>query len=113
LYWEADGPIERRYKYVLQLVIKDAAGQLHSLPKTEREPYDGSLPTTEWPEGKIVTELTDASGAPWPESVQGQLYLALQMYDAETQEKLPVTVLAGGEATEDGMTALLPAPAIP
>ena len=71
LYWEASGPIERRYKYVLQLVVRDEGGQLHTLPKTEREPYDGSLPTMEWPEGKIVTELTDAPGAPWPEGVRG------------------------------------------
>ncbi len=110
LYWQANGPIERRYKYVLQLVVKDADGRLHALPRTEREPFDGSLPTMEWPQGKIVTELTDAPGAPWPEGVEGRLYLALQMYDTETLEKLPVTALAGGETTDDGMTLLLSVP---
>jgi hypothetical protein len=108
LYWQAARPIERRYKYVLQVVGSDVSGEPVALPKTEREPYDGVLPTTVWPAAKIVAELTDAAGAPLPAGGDGQTYLALQVYDAETLEKLPVSAGAGAEIGEDGTTLLLP-----
>jgi hypothetical protein len=54
----------------------------------------------------------EADGArhstPWPPAPRSDLHLSLQVYDAETQTKLPVTAGASGQVTADGQTLILP-----
>jgi len=106
LYWQATAPIDDRLKYVLALAREGADGPINVAPVTEREPYDGFLPTTAFPVGEIVVERTDVALP--PSGLSAGYALALQLYDAEGLEKLPVVVGAGGRAAADGHTALLP-----
>ncbi len=108
LYWQPLQKIDRRYKYALRLVSLAADGSLRTLASTEHEPYDGRLPTNWWAPGPEIYEYTglpqvDVSGVP-----PGSLRLALQMYDAETLEKLPVTRAPDGGALADEYTVLMP-----
>lgn len=126
LYWEAAAPTDRRYKYQVKLVevLDDGAQRLISL--VEQEPYAGAIPTIYWDPGKIVVDYTELPPAQWPRlsaSEDADRYrLLLQVYDAETLEKLPVTSIgadtgldtdgqanSGGiSVTEDGTTIILP-----
>ncbi len=106
LYWQALKPPERRYKYILRWVVKDEAGQEHVQAITEHEPYDGVLPTTDWKPGTTIREYSTI--LPPARPVPGEAYLTLQMYDAETLEKLPVTQADGVKAGDDGQTLILP-----
>lgn len=104
LYWQALRPIERRYKYILRLV---ASGQQEVISITEREPYDGALPTTQWQPGKTVIEYSGVTSPDHPKDEPGCCFLTVQMYDAETLEKLPITRSAGAPIGEDGQTLIL------
>jgi hypothetical protein len=106
LYWQAEEPLRRRYKYVLQQMASDGVAG----PRTEREPYDGFLATTDFPTGAVVVERTDiAPGL----TTTGPASLALQVYDSETQEKLPAFASAGAGVANDGQTVLLPVTGAP
>ncbi len=108
-YWQAVNPLSRRYKYILRLDAAADDGALRPLSIAETEPYNGFLPTTLWPPGATVVEQT---GLPMPAAADlRQSRLILQVYDAETLEKLPVQRLVGAAAGDDPFTViLLPAP---
>jgi 4-amino-4-deoxy-L-arabinose transferase-like glycosyltransferase len=108
LYWQPVQPMDRRYKYVLRLQSDDNASGTKTLSITEREPYDSSLPTTQWPSGQTILEYTSLPPVPRDRTADKQLHLALQVYDAETLAKLPVTQADGAEVSDDGLTLLLP-----
>ncbi len=108
LYWQALRPIERRYKYILRLIADGGNGQQEVISITEREPYDGALPTTQWQPGKTVIEYSGVASLDRPEGEVGCCVLTVQMYDAETLEKLPITRSAGAQIGEDGQTLILP-----
>ena len=105
LYWQAQRPLERRYKYVAQLVRPgDGSG---TFPPTEREPYDGFLPTVWWPQEQIVMELSQLAGPdPGAEGTEG-LQLLVFLYDSESLERLEVTSAGLGQV-EEGTRLLLP-----
>ncbi len=107
LYWQAVGnKPELRYKYVLSLVAPgEGAPQL--LGVTEREPYEGDIPTTFWDPGKIIAEYVELGATPAP-PYSAQPVLTLRMYDPETLEPLPVTESGSNELLEDGFTVVLP-----
>ncbi len=109
LYWQAIQPLPRRYKYILRLEAASADGTSRPLSITETEPYNGFLPTTMWSPGATVVEQT---GVPMPAAADlPRVRLILQVYDAETLEKLPVQRLIGAGAGDDPFTVLLlPAP---
>jgi Dolichyl-phosphate-mannose-protein mannosyltransferase len=108
LYWQAEQPLTRRYKYILRLEEAAADGTIQTVRSTEREPYDGALPTTAWPPGKEVVEYSEV-GAPADWNRAPERYrLALQMYDAETLAKLPVTTHGDVPSGLDGETLVLP-----
>ncbi len=108
LYWQAVRPIDRRYKYILRMQSDGNAGGSETLSMTEREPYDGNLPTIQWQSGQTIVEYTSLPPIPPGRTTGEQSRLALQIYDAETLEKLPITEAQGGEVVDDGQTLLLP-----
>jgi hypothetical protein len=107
LYWQAMVPLDRRYKYILRLEADCAEPGKHVLALTEREPYDTGLPTTAWPPGSTIVEYSGTI-SPGPGSTGEQPEcLTLQVYDAETQQKLPVSRATGVRQAPDGLTAIL------
>jgi uncharacterized membrane protein len=115
LYWQALQPLTRRYKYILRMEEVTAAESggggditVRAASTTEREPYDGAFSTTSWPPEKVVVEYTEV-GAPaeW-NRISDRYRLVLQMYDAETLTKLPVTTSGDVGLGPDGETLVLP-----
>ncbi len=105
LYWQPVSPISRRYKYILRLVSDGNGDERQVLGTTETEPYNGFLPTTAWPAKSMIIEY---SGVPSLRDAKPRpTRLVLQVYDAETLEKLPVTQASGAEPVEDTNTILL------
>lgn len=104
LYWQALEKPDRRYRYIWSLVEENAAGEQRTLATVEREPYEGDIPTLYWDPGKTIMEFIEfpptAPGEP-----NARRFYTLQVYDAETWEKLPVTRITGGEIGDDGVTA--------
>ncbi len=114
LYWEAEQKTDRRYKYILQLVQTHEDGSEEVIVMTEREPYTGATPTTYWDPGKIIVEYGEFPPTDW-RSIRSDLvehperyHLALNVYDAETLEKLAVTQSGDVQVTDDSTTALFP-----
>jgi len=109
LYWQPLAPLTRRYKYILaaDVVVETShATSLRPQP-TETEPYSGFLPTPTWPAHATIIEYT---GVHAPATRNGvAMRLTLQVYDAETLEKLPVARADGVEAGADPFTVVLSA----
>lgn len=107
LYWEVTATPDRRYRYIWRRLVRGADGVFHELGAVEREPYEGDAATLYWDPDRIIMEYLEMPPllvAP----VAGQHFYALEMYDAETLEKLPVTTIEGGEIAADGVAALFP-----
>ncbi|MEJ5198891.1 MAG: glycosyltransferase family 39 protein [Anaerolineae bacterium] len=101
LYWQPLRPLTRRYKYILAVETLHAT----SLQPTETEPYSGFLSTPTWPPNATIVEYT---GVQLPADVgPGAVRLKLQVYDAETLEKLPVARADGVQAGADPFTIVL------
>jgi hypothetical protein len=98
LYWQSLQPLSSHYKYILRLEEVGSDESVRPVSFTEREPYDGTLPTTAWPAGQVVVEYSEV-GAPTGWNPTTERYrLVLQMYDAQSLVKLPVT--AQGDVPE-------------
>jgi len=109
LYWAPVQPVERPYKYLLQLEAVAPDGAVQILAVTEREPYNGFLPTSWWTPGPYIFEYSELAVPP-DLPADADLRLTLQIYDLETLEKLPVTRADGAQVAEDGITLILPYP---
>jgi hypothetical protein len=118
LYWQTESPTPHHYKYNLRLVESGEDGQVHVLSLTEREPYEGAIPTIYWQPGQTIVEYTELPAVrssslptvPQPDGYQ----ILLQVYRADTQEKLAITQAVGAETSSDGETVSLPfAPELP
>ena len=107
LYWRVDEATDRRYKYLLQLVERNPDGSMNVLATVEREPYDGDVPTIYWDADETIREYVELPTQELAAPADGDLYLALLVYDTETLEKLPVTDAGAGELAADGTTVLL------
>ena len=107
LYWQVNQPAERRYKYILRWIQRGADGVEHILATTEKEPYDALFPTTAWPVGAVVQEYTSVLSP--KNSTSGENYLTLQVYDAETLQKLKLESSASGRVAADQETLILSA----
>jgi hypothetical protein len=116
LYWQTLQETDRRYKYILRLARVDNGdapqiGEVMSL--TEREPYDGAIPTIFWAPGQTIAEMTELPPPGWNAAWNAvrenpaHFRLALEVYDGETLEKLPVTATEGA-AQAAGEVVLLP-----
>lgn len=108
LYWQVIEKPQRRYKYIWSLAEQLPDGQLRHLATVEREPYEGDIPTIYWDPGKTIMEYTEFPPAAAPAAPSNQLFYTLQVYDAETLEKLPLTSVEGGTTAPDGVTVLFP-----
>ena len=85
LSWMATEPLEARYKVTLQLL--DPANQVTA--QVDSEPVGGASPTTAWIPGE---SLLDGYGLPIPLATPpGEYPLILAMYDAQTDQRLPVS----------------------
>lgn len=111
LYWQALEKPDRRYRYIWRLVEADASGAERILSMVEREPYEGDIPTLYWDPGKTIMEFVEFP--PAPNNGNARRFYTLVVYDAETQERLPVTHIEGGEIAPDGVTARFPAEGAP
>ncbi|RME61399.1 MAG: hypothetical protein D6790_07885 [Caldilineae bacterium] len=114
LYWRSLRPLETRYKYLIRL--EESATGASSV--AEREPYDAAVPTIWWtPDVIVVEQMTLPQPRPGVNGPQ-DLRMALHLYDAKTQEKLPVSLPQGrasrpGLILQDGVTLKLPFPVPP
>ena len=112
LYWQAVAPTDRRYKYLIELVELMDDGSQRTISLTEREPYDGTIPTIYWDPGKTIVEYGELPPAVWPgtfASEDGKRYqLTMKLYDAETLEQLPVTDPGGKSSIQDGTSVVFP-----
>ena len=115
LYWQVAAKPERRLKYVVELLDRDETGNESVRASLEREPFEGDIPTTYWDPEKTIVEIVELpSGVNVPALQTGDtLWLTLQLYDAETLEKMPITHAAGGDGTplpltDDGFTVRFP-----
>ncbi|MCS6827510.1 MAG: glycosyltransferase family 39 protein [Caldilinea sp.] len=110
LYWQVLEKPDRRYRYIWRLVEEDASGAERTLAMVEREPYEGDIPTLYWDPGKTIMEFVEFPPSE-PGAGEFRRFYTLQVYDAETWEKLPVTRIEGGKIGADGVTARFPAEA--
>jgi len=103
LYWRVSEQLDRRYKYILRWIVRRDDGVEYVLATTEKEPYDGLLPTVDWKPGTTIREYT--SILPPADLGTGTSYLSVQMYDAESLQKLPLLSALGASsvATDDAL----------
>jgi hypothetical protein len=109
LYWEVSSRPDQRYKYILRLLEPQADGSRRAVAVTEREPYEGVAATLYWDPGKTIIEYSKLP----PEAglvnfASGQYRFSLQLYEAETLAKVPVTLHAGDATVVDAETVELP-----
>ena len=85
-------------------------GTVQGIAATEREPYDGAIPTVYWEPGKTIIEYSELPATAWPRPATpaeaARYRVTLQVYRADTLEKLPVT-LADGLAAADDVTLIV------
>lgn len=111
LAWETAAVTPHHHKYILKLVEMDEAGGLRDVAVTEREPYDGAIPTIYWEPGKTIVEYSELPPVNWPDPADpasARYRVALQVYRADTLEKLPITNAGDFEVAADGVTLLMP-----
>ncbi len=106
LYWQVAQQPSRRYKYILRWIVRGEDGVEHILATIEKEPYDGLFPTSVWSPGAIVREYTGI--LPPKNQVPGESYLSLQVYDAETLQKLSLKSATNAQTTSDNEALILP-----
>ena len=106
IYWQTLAPTPDHYKYILTLeeVMPDGTNRVLSL--TEREPYDGAIPTIYWQPNQTIVEYTelppprgDVTTWPRPQNAEeaARYRVYLKVYRADTLQKLPVTRAEGVE----------------
>lgn len=109
LYWQVERKPEVRYKYILQLVETQADGTKRVISQMEQEPYNGAIPTIWWDPGKTIVEYTNLPPFPTPSMPEaGRYELAVQLYYADSLEKLPVQEHEQWPVAEDGHVVYLP-----
>ncbi|MGB5933298.1 MAG: hypothetical protein WBH57_09560, partial [Anaerolineae bacterium] len=88
LYWQALGEMERSYIVFVHLL--DERNQIWGQKDTI--PGGGSMPTTGWVEGEVITDRYEIMVM--PEAPAGRYLLECGLYLAETGERLPVFDMA-------------------
>ncbi len=99
LYWDPLVDIQQRFKYILELVTAEGpqAGQI--LAHTEREPYNGFLPTLWWRPGPIIQEYSDLF-LTGPLQADRRYELRITLYDADTFQPIEVEMAATSSAPD-------------
>jgi hypothetical protein len=116
IYWQTLAPTPDHYKYILTLeeVLPDSTTRVLSL--TEREPYDGAIPTIYWQPNQTIVEYSelpppkmaqDLESATWPRPQSAEeaarYRINLQVYRADTLQKLPITRVEGAEGAGESL----------
>ena len=104
LYWQATKPLTTRHKYRLNLIANRGGEQM---AVTDREFNGGCRPTPTWQPGSTMVEYTGIHVPKQP--TPGGYHLELIVYDADTLDRLPVTVAPSAARAADGETLILPA----
>ncbi|MBK7782614.1 MAG: phospholipid carrier-dependent glycosyltransferase [Ardenticatenia bacterium] len=99
LYWRAGAVMPRRWTCFVQLVGPKGQGW----GQADREPGNGSLPTTAWLPGDTVIER---HAPKLDAAARGELRLRLGWYDPATGERLPLAADSGGPALPGGVRAV-------
>jgi 4-amino-4-deoxy-L-arabinose transferase-like glycosyltransferase len=107
IYWQTLAPTPDHYKYLLTLEEVLPDGSTRVLALTEREPYDGAIPTIYWQPGQTIVEYSELPRTVWPRPQSAEeaarYRISLQVYRADTLEKLPVTHAKGVEAAAESL----------
>lgn len=112
IYWQTLAPMPDHYKYILTLEEVFPDGTTQVLALTEREPYDGAIPTIYWQPNQTIVEYTElprpaAPFTAWPRPQTAEeaahYRIALQVYRADTLQKLPVTLTEGVESAGEAL----------
>jgi 4-amino-4-deoxy-L-arabinose transferase-like glycosyltransferase len=111
LYWQVTARPDDRYKHIVRLLAIEGDRTTRELTRSEREPYDGVAATNFWDPGKTIIEYVALPTFQAASTAADTRYaLAVQLYHAESLEKLPVTLNRGAATLPDGETILLPLP---
>ena len=95
LRWQTMAPVGERFKVFIHVL--DAHGNL--LAQRDAEPVADLYPTSQWQVGEIISDL---HGVRLPANVQAQpIRLALGLYNAQTNERMPVRSLDGQSLPDD------------
>jgi len=99
LYWQALAEMDTSYTVFTHLLDSDSRiwGQKDSVPG------NGTLPTTSWSSGEIITDRYEI--AVHPDAQPGRYVLEIGFYDADTGQRLPVV---GQEGQQLDDRVLLP-----
>ena len=110
LYWQVDAKPTIHYKYILQLVEQQPDGAFKVISQMEQEPYNGAIPTIWWDPGKTIVEYTNLPPMTPPliKWESGRYQLALQLYLADSLEKVPVRDHEPWPVAENNLTVYLP-----
>jgi hypothetical protein len=107
IYWQAVQPTPDHYKYILTLEEVLPDGSVRRMAMTEREPYDGAIPTIYWKPGQTIVEYTELPPTTWPRPQNAEeaarYRISLQLYRADTLAKLPVTRMEGIEGAGESL----------
>jgi hypothetical protein len=103
LYWQADGPVSRRYKIFTHLFGEqfNAAQGNFLWGQQDNEPAENSHPTTLWRTGEVIVDryrIPFADGAP-----PGSYQLHIGLYDPVTGARLEV--VSGNDGGGGGISA--------
>ncbi len=110
LYWQVEQKPTRHYKYILQLLETQADGSQRVISQLEQEPYNGAIPTIWWDPGKTIVEYTNVPPvtSPLTPGESGRYQLAVQLYYADSLEKVPVQETDDRPVSDDGFVVYLP-----
>ena len=110
LYWQVERKPEVHYKYILQLIENQTAGTQRVISQLEQEPYNGAIPTIWWDPGKTIVEYTNLPPVTSPLSAgePDRYQLAVQLYHADSLEKVPVQATDDRPVSADGYVVYLP-----
>lgn len=111
-YWRGLRALDQRYKYIASVTPAGAPPDRVS-PVTEREFYDGFLPSLWWTPGTLIVEESQLDTGAGVDAAPGRDtdgILSLQLYGAESQVKLPVIADGVGSPGTDGTTLNLAFP---
>ncbi len=89
LYWQSLAQPKQQLKYIVRLSARKPDGQWQTVAITEREPYDGALPTTAWQTGQTIVEYSELEMSAHGGTTPGPYRLTVQMYDAASGKMLP------------------------
>lgn len=103
LHWKATAPINKRYKVFAHVIGGvNPATQSPVWAQMDNEPVGDSHPTIDWQAGE---QVDDRYGLMLPDNIPpGDYTIEIGMYDAVTQERLPVFDANGARVPDDRVT---------